>query len=271
MIHIEKELFELQDSILKITEWEKEYNIFAGFSTKNGGISTGDFSALNLSYSVGDDAKSVLENRKRVAALTPVMYDKWIFAQQMHTNTIKAVTKADCGRGAFDFDSGITATDGLYTTEKGIMLATFHADCAPIYFYAPKHEVIGLVHAGWQGTIKEITKNLIKTWNKLGIKSQDIQMIIGPSASQSAYEVGTDVVEQLLQMETEMARDAIIDLGNGKFKLDTAYLNYLVAVEQGIPEEQIIISSYCTICDKDLFFSYRRKKQTGRMLAFISQ
>lgn len=270
-MHIEKEILTLRDDILVVDDWQADYDVFAGFSTRNGGESDVPFNTMNLSYIVGDDDATVLENRKILAGKTPVPYENWIFAEQKHTNNIKQVTKADCGRGALDFASGIPNTDGLYTDERDVMLATFHADCTPVYFYAPKQHLIGLVHAGWQGTVKEITRDFLKVWFKLGVKAKDIQIVIGPSASQAAYIVGEDVVQEVLKMKLEDARDGLIDLGNGKFKLDTAYLNYLEAIELGVPEENIVISSYCTISDADLFFSYRRDRETGRMLAFISQ
>ena len=272
MMHIEQEIFELNENVLEIRTWnDEEQQVFAGFSTRKGGVSTDAFDSCNLSYTVGDTPEHVLTNRQQLAAKTPVPFANWIFTEQKHTANIREVTQADCGRGALSFEDGIYNTDGLYTYEKNIMLATFHADCTPVYFRSPKHNLIGIVHAGWQGTVKEITTTFLRTWFKLGVKPRDIEIVIGPSASAAAYQVGEDVVAEVLKMELEDARDALIHLSNGQYKLDTGYLNYLQAVALKIPEENIIMTSYCTICDADLFYSYRRDGKTGRMLAFISQ
>jgi len=271
MIHIEKEIFVLKNDILEISEWQANFGVYAGFSTRLGGVGIAPYESLNLSYAVDDQKTTVQKNREILASKTPIPLDKWIFAEQKHTTNIKEVTTSDCGRGRESFADGITNTDGLYTKESGIMLATFHADCTPVYFVAKSHNLIGIVHAGWQGTINEVSRAFVKEWFKLGVKAKDIQVVIGPGASQASYLVGTDVAELVANMELETARDAIIDLGNGKFKLDTPYLNYLTLCDLDIPEENMVITSYCSICDDDLFFSFRRDGETGRMLAFISQ
>lgn len=271
MLHIEKEIFVLKDDVLEIEEWKNEFSVQAGFSTRNGGTGTGDFTSLNLSYIVGDEQSTVLENRKLLAEKTAIPYEKWIFAEQKHTNHVAEVTSADCGKGAETFESGIQNVDAMYTKESGIMLAAFFADCTPVYFVSPKHHLIGIAHAGWEGSIKEISRTFVKKWLALGVKAKEIHVVIGPSASQSAYRVGEDIAQQVANMELLDARDALVDLGNGQYKMDTAYLNYLQLIDLDIPEENIVISSYCTICDEDLFFSFRRDKTTGRMLGFISQ
>lgn len=271
MLHIEKEMFIKNDAILEIADWQTAYDIKAGFTTKNGGVSSGAFQTNNQSYTVGDDAAAVLQNRKMLAEAVGIPLEQWVFAQQQHTKNIQRVSVADCGAGVTDFESGIAATDGLYTSDKGVVLAAFFADCTPVYFAAPTKGLIGIVHAGWQGTVQEISRAFVKEWFALGVKAKDIQVVIGPHASQSAYRVGIDVVQQVIDMELLDARDALIDLGEGQFKLDTGYLNYLQLIDLDIPEENIVMSSYCTISDSDLFFSYRRENKTGRMLGYITQ
>ncbi|MGL5042772.1 MAG: peptidoglycan editing factor PgeF [Culicoidibacterales bacterium] len=271
MLHVEKEMFVKEGDILKIKEWENDYGVIAGFTTKNGGVSPAPYASLNLSYTVGDVATNVHENRKKLADMVGIPLEKWIFANQQHTKNIAEVTQSDCGKGVESAESGIENVDGLYTKDKGIVLAAFFADCTPIFFTAPGHNLIGIVHAGWQGTVSAISRNFVKKWLALGVKAKEINVIIGPCASQSAYIVGEDIVKQVVEMELLDAREVLIDLGEGKYKMDTAYLNYLELVDMDIPEENIIISSYCTINDSDLFFSYRRDNQTGRMLGYITQ
>ncbi|GBU11126.1 hypothetical protein AwErysi_07420 [Erysipelotrichaceae bacterium] len=271
MIHIEKEIFTVENDLLTLVEWQKEHKITAGFTTKNGGESVNQFTSLNLSYTVGDNQATVLKNRKSLAEKIGIPYEKWVFSGQNHTKNIAEVTMADCGAGAESFESGIANVDGMYTKESGIVLAAFFADCTPIYFIAPKHNLIGIVHAGWSGSIQEISRAFVKKWFSLGVKAKEIEVIIGPSASQSAYHVGADIAKAVANMELLDARDAIIDLGNEQFKLDTAYLNYLQLIDLDIPADNIIMSSYCTISDKDLFFSFRRDGETGRMLGYITQ
>lgn len=271
MLHVEKEIFELKDDVLWIKSWEDEFQVKAGFTTRVGGVSHAPYANFNQSYTVNDDAKNILTNRKILADKVGIPFERWIFAEQKHTKNVKQVTEIDCSAGVYDFASGIQNTDALYTKDKAITLGAFYADCTPIFLVAPKQQFIGIIHAGWQGTVQEITTNFIKEWKSLGIKPKDVHVVIGPAASGVAYRVGEDVAEKVTQMELEDAREGLIDLGEGQFKLDTPYLNFLQLVNQGVPAEQIVMTSYCTICDADLFFSFRREGETGRMLGFISK
>jgi len=268
---VKHEPFVAENDILLINEWARTFGVYAGFSTKKGGVSKGPFTSMNLAYTVGDEVTDVLTNRRMLAAKTPIPYERWIFAHQQHTSHVAEVTSAHIGAGGLSVDTAISNTDGMYTFEKGLMLATFHADCTPVYFYSPPDGLIGMVHAGWQGTVKGITRVLIDAWVQKGVDPANIYIVLGPAASQTLYEVDERVVTQIRQMKLMRAGEAIVAHGNGKYLLDTAYLNYLVAIDAGVRTEHIMRSTYCTIKESDMFFSYRRSGQTGRMLAFISQ
>jgi hypothetical protein len=265
------EPFVLAGDVLRLRAWEQQFGLFAGFSTKNGGASTDEFASLNLSYVVGDNLDTVRTNRRILAANTPVAYDKWVFAEQAHTNHIMEVTQADCGAGVFTAENALRATDGMYTSERGIMLATFHADCTPIYCYSPTQHLIGLVHAGWSGTVKGITNQLLTAWFSRGVDPADIYLVFGPAATQAVYEVDEHVAKQVKDMGVEDAGSALVAKADGKYLLDTPYLNYLIAATAGVPTDNMMQSKHCTITEEDLFFSYRRARQTGRMLAFMCQ
>jgi len=267
----DREPFVLADNLLTLQSWKQQFGLFAGFSTKKGGRGNGDFLSFNLSYVVGDDITTVRTNRQILAAKTPVSYDKWVFAQQEHTNNVIEVTSDDCGAGVLAPETALAATDGMYTAEKGIMLATFHADCTPIYFYNPTHRLIGLVHAGWAGTVKGITRHLLTEWFARGVKPADVYVVFGPAASQQAYEVDDIVATQVQAMGIQGSSSALIAKADGKYLLDTPYLNYLIALEVGVKECNMLRSRHCTITEEALFFSYRRTRRTGRMLAFICQ
>src|SRR5690606_16145635 len=89
----------------------------------------------------------------------------------------------------------------LYTFEKNIVLATFTADCVPVIFYHENSGVIGVIHSGWQGTVKEITvkifQHLIKNEN---CQSEHFHVYIGPAISQEKFEVDEDVYERFKQL-----------------------------------------------------------------------
>lgn len=250
------EPFQLQGNLLHIRDWEEKFPLKAGFTTAR--------HDSNIAYHVGDIPERVYQNREAVAHAIGMPLNNWVFAQQLHTANVHEVTKADLGAGQFSFESGIPNTDGLYTKEAGVVLATFYADCTPLYFYAPKHHLIGVAHAGWQGTVKDMMGTMLRTFKvKEGIAPEDIYIAIGPAIGQDAYRVDDRVIEQVKEPST------YVDLGGGQYKFNPKKLNVLQALGEGVPRENIVISSYCTFTDKDLFYSHRRDSKSGRMMAFM--
>ncbi|MGL6058877.1 MAG: peptidoglycan editing factor PgeF [Culicoidibacterales bacterium] len=266
------EPFRLENGLLYVREWEQRFPQFiAGFTTRLDGVSQSRFTGNNIAYQVGDIPAYVQANRKKMGEKLGFNWESWVVAAQAHTNVVAEVTTADCGAGTHDFESGIPATDGLYTKDKNVLLTAFYADCVPLLFIAPTHNLVGVVHAGWQGTVKEITRVFVQNWLDLGVKPAEIHVAIGPAISKANYRVDLPVIEQVLAMETANTELAFSDLGTGEYKLDTPYLNELQLLDLGIPSENILRTSYCTVADIDLFYSYRKEGLTGRMMAFIAQ
>ncbi|MGL5916107.1 MAG: peptidoglycan editing factor PgeF [Culicoidibacterales bacterium] len=266
------EPFRLENGLLYVCEWEQRFpNFIAGFTTRLDGVSQSRFTGNNIAYQVGDIPAYVQANRKKMGEKLGFDWESWVVAAQAHTNVVAEVTQADAGAGTHDFESGIPATDGLYTHDANLLLTAFYADCVPLLFIAPSHHLVGVVHAGWQGTVKEIARVFVKAWLEKGVKPEEIHVAIGPAISKANYRVDLPVIEQVLAMETANTHLAFSDLGTGEYKLDTPYLNELQLLDLGIPSKNILKTSYCTVADIDLFYSYRKEGLTGRMMAFIAQ
>lgn len=175
--------------------------VLAGFTTKNGGFSLSPYQSLNTGLHVGDDASSVQMNRQVIADATAVPLSDWVFADQTHEDRIKKVTKEQRGRGSLHYHEALPGTDGLYTSEPNIMLALCFADCVPLYFLAPQHGLIGTAHAGWKGTVKQIGAKMVDLWvNQEGVKTDQIQVVIGPSIGSCCYIVDDVVLNQVKQL-----------------------------------------------------------------------
>ena len=122
-----------------------------GFSTRLGGVSRGEFRSMNLTSTRGDDPEAVMENYRRVAEAMGTDSAHIVTSDQTHTVNVRRVDASDAGKGivcARDY----TDVDGLVTDQPGLLLATFYADCVPLYFVDPVHHAIGLSHSGWRGT-----------------------------------------------------------------------------------------------------------------------
>ncbi|MFD9624398.1 peptidoglycan editing factor PgeF [Peribacillus muralis] len=261
----------LDDQYMFIDSWRQQnLQLVAGFTTKNDGVSSGDFQSLNTGFHVGDRLQDVQENRRILAGKLQFPLDGWVGAEQTHETQILKVTSPDGGRGATDYSSAFKATDGFYTKDRNMLLTMCYADCVPLYFLAPAHGMIGVAHAGWKGSVNGIGRKMIEAWQSEGIKETEIFAVIGPSICSNCYVVDDkviDLVQNLLEDNDEKPYNLISE---GQYQLDLKRLNALILQKSGIPRSQIDITSYCTSCDSDLFFSHRRDKgKTGRLMSFI--
>jgi YfiH family protein len=144
------------------------------------------------------------------------------------------------------------------------------ADCVPIFYYAPKHGFVGVAHAGWKGTVGEIASKMVKAWQGEGIAANEIFVIIGPSICQSCYVVDNKVMDNVQNLLEEYDEKPYNLISEGQYQLDLKRLNACFLEKAGIPKSQIEISTYCTSCHEDLFFSHRRDHgHTGRLMSFI--
>jgi YfiH family protein len=156
--------------------------------------------------------------------------------------------------------------DGLITNEPGISLATFHADCMAIYMIDPKKKVVGLAHAGWRGTVKNIAGKLAEKFlSEFGSSKEDIICALGPSIGQCCFEVSEDVAEKFREL------GLIENYINAENKIDLGMVNKNLLLRFGLKEENIFLSDVCTMCNKDLLFSHRATAgKRGANAAFIS-
>ncbi|MHC0037247.1 peptidoglycan editing factor PgeF [Pseudoneobacillus sp. C159] len=256
---------------LAIEEWENNWpNLVVGFSTKNGGLSKGDYSTLNMGFHVGDNSDIVCQNKQTIASIINFPLNNWVAAEQTHGINIKKVTSSDLGSGSFQYDDSILNTDGYYTNETGILLTLCFADCVPIYFIDDQSKMIGIVHAGWKGTVNGITREFVNTWRKIGIQKSNIKVAIGPSICKNCYIVDDYVINFVEKTLEDVEKKPYNLIKANQYHLDLSELNKQILIRYGIRESNILVTNYCTSCHSELFFSYRRDSgQTGRMMSFI--
>ena len=135
------------------------------FSTRQGGVSVGCLESMNLGFNRGDLDENVLKNHKIFAEAVGFPYEKIVTTNQTHTTNVRVVTKEDCGKGITK-DRDYSDVDGLITNVPGIVLATYYADCVPLYILDPVNKAIGLSHSGWKGTVNRIGENTLKLMNE---------------------------------------------------------------------------------------------------------
>ena len=241
------------------------------FSTRLGGCSTGDLATMNLSSTRGDDPENVKENFQRFGAAVGFDPKDLVLSLQTHTTNVRLVTEEDRGKG-FTRPRDYKDVDGLITNVPGLVLATFYADCVPLYFVDPVHRAIGLSHSGWRGTVGKIGKVTIEKMGELyGTKPEDIVACIGPSICQKCYEISEEVAVQFKEAFPDNIKEILIDKGNGKYQLDLWECNRINFKEAGVLPENIKVTDICTCHNTDVLFSHRgHNGKRGNLGAFLS-
>lgn len=245
------------DRLLKFTE------ILHFSTTRNGGLSNGKYRSLNLGTNSGDDPAVVYQNREILAGAIGINLEQMIFPKQTHGDTVLVIDSADKPEHAPQ------NTDAIITNQPGICIQVKTADCVPVFLYDPVENAIGIVHAGWRGTVKNITgKTVQKMVSVFNSKPENILAGIGPSIGPEKYLVGEDVIEEVMENLPEpMNLLKIAGIGYP----EAMYLNLWEAnkqclLEEDILEENIEIGGLCTHSNEEYFYSARRDgSETGRM------
>lgn len=241
------------------------------FSTRLGGVSEGIFSSMNLSFTRGDNENAVKENYRRLGAAVVFAPEDVVSSDQTHTTNVRLV-------GAEDRGNGITRprtfhdTDGMITNVPGVVLATYYADCVPLYFVDPVHHAIGLSHSGWRGTVHRMGKATLEAMNReYGTDPVDVVACIGPSICQDCFEVGPEVAEEFAgNFAKKYHAELFYRKENGKYQVDLWRANQIILNEAGIPKDQIHTTDICTRCNPEHLFSHRiMGTERGNLAAFL--
>ncbi len=240
--------------------------IVCGFSTRLGGVSTGEFASMNLGFGRGDDDGRVMENYRRIAGSMGILPGQLIFTDQVHETKLRRADRGDCGKGIF-YKRDYSGVDGHATNEPGAALLVFGADCVPIFFYDRTKRAIGAVHAGWRGTAGKIAGGMVDFMKQeFGSLTDDLIVVVGPSIGPECYEVGQEVASAFKEAfgekicEEDGLENPILKKcpdKEGKYYANLWAANRLALLQAGVLEEHITISGICTMCNKDLFFSHR--------------
>jgi YfiH family protein len=221
-----------------------------------------------MAFHACEKPESVIFNRKRLADTLYCKLEDFVSASQTHSANFHKVTLADKGRGATIGATAIPDTDALYTVEPNVLLCSFTADCVPVIFWNEANNLIGVIHSGWQGTVKEITLKVFKHLKDVeGCKPADFHVQIGMALSQEKFEVDEDVYVKFKALG--YADDFMyFNKATNKYHIDNQKTVEQQLKLAGIPENRIAIDRTCTYVSPD-GFSYRQDKKAGRHLSFV--
>ena len=240
------------------------------FSTRLGGVSSDEFTSMNLAFNRGDSSENVIENYKRICTSADFDFDSLTASSQDHNTFVRVVTAENRGVGIYK-PKDIESVDALITNEKGVTLVTYYADCTPLFFVDIVNKAIGLAHAGWRGTVGRIGEKVVKKMTEMfGTNPADIIAAIGPAISVCCYEVDKPCADNFLALSDLDSSKFVFQKENGKYMIDLLETNRQILLNSGVKNENITISDLCTNCNSDLLWSHRATKgHRGTMSAFM--
>lgn len=235
----------------------KSQPLFHAVLTRRGGYSKPPYDSLNTGGTVGDNPETVRRNHEKIYEVLNLDYTSRLDVWQVHG------TRIVCGEKPRKLDEDHEKADGILTDNPNLTLFMRFADCVPILLWDPVKNVIGLIHAGWQGTSRKIAQIAVEKMEKCyHSKPKDILAGIGPSICQDCYQVGQEVFDVFEDRLGNTAK-AFFKVTADRLYLDLWKANFEVLRDAGV--NQIEMSQLCTACHLEDWFSHRAEKgKTGR-------
>jgi polyphenol oxidase len=227
-------------------------------TVRSGGKSSGHYAAVdgggfNLGIHVGDDSADVAANRAILRSHLPA---EPVWLTQVHGNVVVDAAQTE---HPVEADASVTARPGTVCVIQT-------ADCLPVLFCDKDGNVVGAAHAGWRGLAAGVLENTVLRMKELG--ASEILAWLGPAIGPDAFEVGQDVVDAFTLTDV-MNRQAFRPVAGapGKYLADIYALARRRLAEAGV--HAVSGGGFCTVTERDRFYSYRRDRTTGRMASLI--
>ncbi|KZE84900.1 peptidoglycan editing factor PgeF [Chromobacterium subtsugae] len=232
-------------------DWPAPARVRTLATTRQGGVSQAPYASLNLGAHVGDAPDAVAANRARLRDELP--------AEPAWLNQVHGVAVADAAalRGA------APDADASFARAPGVVCAVMTADCLPVLLCDDAGRAVAAAHAGWRGLCDGVIEATVAA---MALPPAGLMAWLGPAIGPDAFEVGAEVRQAFLA-RAPAAASAFIDIGEGKYLADIYALARQRLQAAGV--ERVYGGDFCTVIDRERFFSYRRDRITGRMASLI--
>jgi YfiH family protein len=233
------------DGILRLEAWRDIPWLLHGFTTRR----TGDFGNGTPD---GESLRRIQANGMQLRTV-----------RQIHSNQVRLLSRD--GSDSWQRPEG----DALVTDLAGQVLGVRTADCLPLLLVDRERRAVASVHAGWRGTQQRIAASAAEAMRAhFGSEPESLEVAIGPGIAACCFEVGPEVAEQFHPSLVVAPRAGLESPEKARPHVDLVEANRRQLLEQGISGRKLWSAGRCTVCGGD-FFSYRRDKETARMLAFV--
>ncbi len=242
-----------------IPEWPVPSRVKAFITTRRGGVSEAPFDSFNLALHVGDAEQTVNANRLHLAAFGIPPSIQWL--EQVHGIDVLDIAQP----------TSTVKADAVTTRSRGVVCAILTADCLPVFFANATGTRVGVTHAGWRGLAAGILERTAAFFDP---QDGELLAYLGPAISHQHFEVGEEVKQAFLQSASSPHLRSAMEKSfspschrSQHYYADLYQLARIKLHAAGI--EKVFGGSYCTYQQADLFYSYRRDGQTGRMASLI--
>lgn len=203
---------------------------------------------LRLDYRAGGAADAALPpvsyHVRGLSGPVPGETEDVVFLEQVHGSSV-----------VFDPAGGEEADGMIIPRVRGKSPGIVTADCLPVFLASSLF--LAAFHAGWRGIAAGITERMMDEF-----PGHPEMVVLGNCICPECYRVGEDVRRKVIGTSEEGHPPGRIDLKR-------AVLRRMLL--SGLPESTMVLGiPECTMCRKDLFFSYRRDETTGRNLQWLS-
>lgn len=149
---------------------------------------------------------------------------------------------------AQDARENVPEADGQISVEKNLLLTVRWADCQNFVLYAPKHNVAGVLHAGWRGLHANAIPNFFTALQAhYNVLPKDVLIGAGPSLCMQCAEF-SNPADELPNISAQYIQDKHVNLQ----QVATDQLQ-----ELGVPYDAIERLPDCTKCQNTTYWSYR--------------
>jgi YfiH family protein len=251
-----------------------DIDIGALMTTRRGGVSLAPYDSLNVRHGIGDFSAAVQRNQQILAAAIGDAVP--VYLNQVHGATVVQLTRIDVQP-----DAPTHTADASVTTEMGVACAVQVADCLPVLFAATRHastRAVGAAHAGWRGLAGGVLEATLRELCRAAdCQPAEVTCWLGACIGPHEFEVGADVLEAFgalnqpqgnrAQGNQAQSSQRFVSKSGDKWLADLPGLARDRLSAAGV--RQIHGGTWCTVTDASRFFSYRRDRVTGRMVAAV--
>ena len=232
--------------------WDVPSHVQAVSTTRLNGFSSGQYESFNLGDHVSDVPESVTKNRRKLFEdLNLVNEPVWL--KQVHSARVVEAIAAN----------RFSEADASYSFAANQVCVVMTADCLPVLFYNHSNDAVAAAHAGWRGLASGV---LLETLKLIG--PGKITAWMGAAIGPENFEVGEEVLLAFKELDTRNEKSFLaIDGKPNKWLANIYQLARNQLEAHGVSE--ISGGEFCTYAQQDLFYSYRRDSQTGRMASLI--